>query len=741
MIAEGKSATEAAEGFRKVLKEHNIAQLRLHGAAAEWGRTGWAFRQKATMPNIDSLGLDLDAMSHAELRDIADEMAGMRMDPNAASKFLEHAPNNMDILAELRMAAMLSAPKGRIRDIISNVNNAGLGRPLVILNRSILETPGTLFGAKRTVTPMDALRTFTHAWGSVPEAARVAVMSWKQGRSALGDVSTLGRKNRIAQNLLPQAHGATKYGGRKRSAIEEIGRGTRAFPEGSKRRAVQIVYGAGARGLKAISLDVIQAFDDFGKVMSAAGSLQFQAAQRARLNPGTFGFAKEMQRLMDTPTMPMIRKMRLDALVDTFQDNNAISKFVTAIRQKGELRLLVPFVRTQAAISKFVVEHDLILGTAYAGYKIAKAKKVTNALVAEHMAKPLMGIYLGAGVLPFVLANRITGSRSTIETQKSKVEGAPPSHSIKIGDTWWDYRRWPMGQSMGMMVDWMTLAKDIATVDREGFGIDERFKFATDSFWYNVAQPGFLRSFQDVFRAFPGGVIESDDFANDFLVSVLPAIVTYVTDVHESLTEDPAYQRQQENLKEKFMYRIPGLRQDLPKKLDAYDEPIEKPYGLGRMIGSGVAAKDPETEAIAVRAQKVNAIGNQLSDLGYRGDTGEAKGSNMFVRHSPEEVIGTTQGMLDQLEKLGVQPPVDRWSKIRLGKLSKAERFPEEDRKRTVTLLDNILKAQYLAYQRAGNDKGMNDTMDMSIRFGFRHVDFWNKKPEEVEERLEKMRP
>jgi hypothetical protein len=84
---------------------------------------------------------------------------------------------------------------------------------------------------------------------------------------------------------------------------------------------------------------------------------------------------------------------------------------------------------------------------------------------------------------------------------------------------------------------------------------------------------------------------------------------------------------------------------------------------------------------------------------------------------------------------------VDRWSKIRLGKLSKSERFPEEDRKRTVTLLDNILKAQYLAYQRAGNDKGMNDTMDMSIRFGFRHVDFWNKKPEEVEERLEKMRP
>lgn len=739
----------AREAYSAAFNEQRIVQLKLHGAAAESGRAQRAFRLQATQPEFDVSKFDLNDMTLKQQDDVAAQMVAAADDPEAIAGFVLRVPSFLDKLHELRIAMMLTSPIGRTRDLASNAAFGVFLRPgRKLLEGAVDYVRATATGTPRAVFALEGPIAWKHMGDAIGEALQVGAYAWRTGKSGLGGAL---KKADISKMLVPTAHGL-RFGDKSVEAL-------------ATRWAL-------TRKMSFISLNVIQAFDDFSKVISASGDLGAlayrEAKRQVRIGKSTKGLAATMADLRAEPTRGMLKDMNLHALQDTLQDTNAVSKYVTKLRQHEPGRWIAPFVRTQANISKWLAEHDLITGTTVSvvrgvKHKVRqfqinklldkttdpkqlvklkaelKANTFTPVEFAENVAKPMIGGVFYAGTYLAVSNGVVTGGRPFPESGTGKLVKPVgwQAYSFKVGDKYIRYDRFPFGQMMGMAAN---AAIAIQAGDSDA---SDRVAIVMRGMYDQILQPGWMRSFQDFMGAMPGSLVidQTSRVGGDFLLSFMPSIMRHVAEIHEGSISDETYRRQQETISQRWQQMVPGLRTDVPFVLDDRGQKISQVYGFNQFIGPTRQIRSEADLSVGLSAEKVAAVRFKFNDFGYKGDTDALKLVSLFQKHTPEEVVAKTRELLDRLEALQVEPIKGQRQKQKIGAITGVERFPIEDRRQSIFTLDALLKARWIAFNRLGDREGMISVQTEARQRGFQHRDFRRDTPKELEEGLEAIRP
>ena len=546
---------------------------------------------------------------------------GKVADKATRSKMLKRViedPSLMDKLYAVRIAFMLSNFYGRGRDIASNVTQTFVARPVKTLLRHPIEGPQRVVAQFRGAQFREATEVF---W-----------QTWKQKQSVLGRKGTGFRTAQQFPEVRDHSYRYEGSAGQRASAIDKIeNKYLRYFPAKVAR----------------ISTDLVQALDDASKILSFSSKMGEDAWVASKAGKGTF------EHLMANPTKEMIEAADKIALEETFQNNSYLAKAVTQLRSTPGVRWVVPFARVAANITTWGLEHHPVSGLAIAGAKIAKGARGEQAL--DELVKPAFGgmMLLGAGL--GIHEGVITGGSPTTNVEGGRIaKGAGwKPYSIKVGDVYYDYRRYPFGQLMASLADMVIAYKD------DEAGAEERLMFAAKGFADNLLVPGVVRSLSDFLERKWGesyaerGRGSLEDIAVSFAVpGIFRMVADHAIDLSNELSGTQELQKQPEGVIENIKYGY-GIREGLEDRENPYTgEPIPKVTNFFTGAVGPASKADPEMETIALRAEDIYARSRRLSTSGVARDLADVQADMQ-----PGEAGAALEEALGVVERAGIHIP------------------------------------------------------------------------------------
>ncbi|NQD57431.1 hypothetical protein HP546_19020, partial [Pseudomonas sp. CM25] len=305
--------------------------------------------------------------------------------------------------------------------------------------------------------------------------------------------------------------------------------------------------------------------------------------------PSGVKFSQRIEQLVQNPTAKMIEAAGEHARNNTF--NNKAGAFASAIMSAKAkapwLNLIVPFVRTPDNIVKFGlkrtpaaplladVREDLMAGGAKQERAIARILWGT-------------GVMVGAGML--AQAGYITGAGpdDKKERQALLASGWRP-YSIKVGGKYYEYNR------LDPFAQWLGLASDMATLkydEKDGADIAANVLGSlvnnTINKTYMQGLSNFVEFLQDPKRN-----------GEWYLRQQAGTMAQPFTLLSNIASEQDPFARETNSVLDQIKYRMPGLRTDLPTRLDQFGEPMANrtypggPFSIAAPIAQSQESSDP----------------------------------------------------------------------------------------------------------------------------------------------------
>jgi hypothetical protein len=353
--------------------------------------------------------------------------------------------------------------------------------------------------------------------------------------------------------------------------------------------------GWAADKLAGVPYRALGAEDAFFATLNYEGELRTLARQQAlaekklgQLPAGT-KLSQRIEQLTQDPTSAMIESAGEHARTQTF--NNRAGTFAQAIMsakaKQPWLNLIVPFVRTPANIVKFGLKRtpaapffedvraDLKAGGARQERAIARMLWGSSVMVAAGMAAN---------------AGYVTGAGPDDKKEKAALmaTGWRP-YSIKIGDTYHEYNR------LDPFSQWLGLAADMATTDYQHKDAGDIAATVLGSVVNNTINKTYMQ-----------GLSNFVEFLQDpkrngpwYLRQMAGTLAQPVTLASNIASENDPYARETNSVLDAIKYRVPGLRQDLPAKLDQFGEPVPNrtypggPFSIAAPIAQSKETTDP----------------------------------------------------------------------------------------------------------------------------------------------------
>lgn len=280
------------------------------------------------------------------------------------------------------------------------------------------------------------------------------------------------------------------------------------------------------------------------------------------------------------------------AKIQTFQaDLGKLGNNMLRLRaEHPELVFIAPFIKTPINILKDALSYT----PASLFMKQFKGKKD------EAIARTMIGSGLAAMTTYHILNGNMTGSYPKDSGRREAMIAAGiPEYSIKLGDTWYSYARVePLATVLGVFSDSVESLRDYYSKPNADRKIQELAVDGTLAITKNLTSKTFLEGITGVLQAVHDPERYGGSFVNSFAGLVVPAAVAQFARV-----PDP-YQREVRNFGEAVQARIPGLREDLPVKVDILGEP--KPnlsYGLSGVLG--ISSRPAEQTPLQQEIQSV----------------------------------------------------------------------------------------------------------------------------------------
>lgn len=551
-------ATGTATDMERAQFVTDIGELKsvfgeLAGARAESGRALAA--QRKTIGNFQQARNILEGIGGAQGADDLATAIGKAIQSgglkNAAKLIANRKPGLFDYYYR---AALLSGVRTHAVNILSNT--ATLGNE--IIERGIAAGIG---GAKRLATggksgqtvfaePIDLLHGMVTG---TTKAARAAVDAFRTGESPLLGVG----KVETGVGIQP-----------KQSPVE---------------KAFSLPYRA------------LGAEDAWFGQLNYQAELRTLARQQALSEkklgqlPAGAKLSQRIEQLVQDPTPQMIESAGEHARTQTFntQAGAFASAIMSAKAKQPWLNVIVPFVRTPANIVNFALKRT---PAAPLYSQVREDLKAGGAKQERAIARMLWGssVMVGAGLL--ANAGYITGGGPEDEKERAALmaTGWRP-YSIKIGDTYHEYNR------MDPFAMWLGTASDLATKDWKNKDAGDTAASLVSSFANNVINKTWMQGLSD-FSEFLSDPKRNGDWYLKRLGGTLAQPFTFLSNL---ASERDPYARETNSLADAIQYRLPGLRESLPERLDALGEPVPNrtypggPASIAAPIATSQETQDP----------------------------------------------------------------------------------------------------------------------------------------------------
>lgn len=339
----------------------------------------------------------------------------------------------------------------------------------------------------------------------------------------------------------------------------------------------------------------LQAEDRVFRGMALEMALDEQARVLAKIEAKAGGsFADALQRLRAQPTDEMAAAALHAAETATFQNRGALTQAISGFKQTARAHgpmgravaaatdVVAPFTNTPLNVALRVGEYaggGYVAGTinlARLASRVMRGAKPEEIRAVQRLASEQLGraatgslaIYLG-----YRLASRdkITGTRSPKSSERDQMalEGKQPA-SVQVGDEWHQLQRIsPLGNLL-------VLGKVLYDIqhDPEAGGLPERAGRFGSEVVKGVGEQSFLRGVSGAMEALTNPQDRASAFVRQTATSVVPTVVKRVAS-----GLDPV-QRNVKTVREAFMASLPGLRDDLPMKVDQLGQPMQRTGGV-----------------------------------------------------------------------------------------------------------------------------------------------------------------
>lgn len=331
--------------------------------------------------------------------------------------------NPVNFLTQIRMNGILSSPITHGRNVLSNMINIGVttGENLTAatLNKIYYKDP-------LGVTFKDSLAGVEGMFQGFSEALTITGSKVKK---AFG-------KGDGAEFLFQNAKGKIS----DLNAIKE--------PTTFLGRALNFLITAPGRALKFE--------DDFIKHINARMSLAEQASRQSRLQ-GAQSIDQAYHALKNNPTEDMLALAYKDASINTFT-NDINGKYVNLFKDFAQTplgKIVAPFANTNLNAMVYRLERIPVLNLVLDDYRAA-IKSANPVIRQKAISKSLfVGTTMATAAYTLHSADAITGNRNKDYGKWRLYDSmGRPANSIKVGNSWIEYRReTPMGSILGMMAD------------------------------------------------------------------------------------------------------------------------------------------------------------------------------------------------------------------------------------------------------------------------------------------------
>jgi transglycosylase-like protein with SLT domain len=361
---------------------------------------------------------------------------------------------------------------------------------------------------------------------------------------------------------------------------------------------------------------LLQAEDSFFSAVNFRGSLQKQAMDQS-LKEGLIGspLRARIGELVDAPTADMLERANKDAQLATFTNPSQLASWITqGTRQFPILKFIVPFVRTPVNLYKASLLRSP-LAPAFQDFRTAWSAGGPD------RARALSRMGIGTGLMAYLygLAEQgiVTGSGPTDREQQQALRNSGwQPFSFKSGDRYISYQRIePIGTLLGIAADLPEIQK---TAEEKESGALTSLLFASIS--KNLTNKTFVSGITSLVDA----INDPDRAAKNYLEREAGSFVPNVLNQIGQSTDDTS--RIAEGVVDTIKSRMPGLRLDLPVRLDVWGEPIPQQQFLGpdvlSPIGVSQETQDPVRLAMAkdrieipMPRRKVKLLGDKEEEL------------------------------------------------------------------------------------------------------------------------------
>lgn len=305
--------------------------------------------------------------------------------------------------------------------------------------------------------------------------------------------------------------------------------------------------------------------------------------------PSGTKLSQRIEQLVQDPTPGMIEAAGLHARTNTF--NSQAGAFAAAIMsakaKQPWLNVIVPFVRTPANIVNFALKRTPVAPL----YKDVRSDlRAGGAKQERAIARILWGssVLTGAGLL--ANAGYLTGGGPEDEKERAALmaTGWRP-YSVKVGDTYHEYSR------LDPFAMWLGVASDLATKDWQTKDAGDTVASLIASFSNAVINKTWMQGLSD-FSEFLSDPKRNGEWYLKRLGGTLAQPFTLLSNI---ASERDPYVRESNSLPDAVKYRLPGLRESLPVRLDPFGEPIPNrtypggPFSIAAPIAQSRQTDDP----------------------------------------------------------------------------------------------------------------------------------------------------
>ncbi|MCW2267594.1 hypothetical protein [Pseudomonas sp. JUb96] len=350
----------------------------------------------------------------------------------------------------------------------------------------------------------------------------------------------------------------------------------------------------GADKLASIPYRALGAEDALFATLNFEGELRTLARQQAVAERKTGALPKDVklsqriEQIVQDPTAQMIEAAGEHARVQTFnQKAGTFAQAVMSAKAKAPwLNLIAPFIRTPANIVKFGLKRTPLAPF----FKDVRADFAAGGARQERAAARILwgsSIMIGAGAL--AQAGYISGAGPDDKKEREALEatGWRP-YSIRVGDTWHEYNR------LDPFSQWLGLAADMSTMDYQDKNGADVAANVLGSLVNNTINKTYMQ-----------GVSNFVEFLQDpkrngewYLRQMGGTLAQPLTLLSNIASEQDPYARAPDSVLDQIKYRLPGLRNDLPTKLDRFGEPVpNRSYPGGPLSLAAPIAQSEQSQA------------------------------------------------------------------------------------------------------------------------------------------------